>query len=40
MWFTDEPKPNTICVKGGRIELRAGDYFIIIDADEGISSSG
>lgn len=37
--FTDDPKLNTIRMKARRLELRAGDHFIIIDADEGITSS-
>lgn len=40
IWFTDDPKPNTIRVRGRRLELRAGDHYIVIDADDGISSSG
>lgn len=36
--FTDQPKPNTVRVKARRIELRAGDHFFIVDADDGISS--
>lgn len=36
--FTDDPKPNTVKMKARRFELRAGDHFFILDADDGISS--
>jgi phage baseplate assembly protein V len=36
--LTDDPKPNTVRVKARRIELRAGDHYFIVDADDGISS--
>ena len=39
IWFTDEPKPNTVRLRGRRIEIRAGHHFIIVDSEEGISSS-
>jgi phage gp45-like len=36
---TKTPKPNTIVMKARRFELRAGDKYLIIDADDGLHSS-
>lgn len=36
--FTDLPKAKTVKMKARRFELRAGIHFLIIDADDGISS--
>jgi phage gp45-like len=33
--FTDDPKPGTIKIRAKRIELRAGDYYRVLDADTG-----
>ena len=38
--FTDDPKPSTIKMKARRFELRAGDKYLIIDADDGLHASG
>jgi phage gp45-like len=38
--FTDQPKANSVVLKARRFELRAGDHYLIIDADEGLHASG
>jgi phage gp45-like len=35
--FTDDPKPRTVKARARRFELRAGDHFLIIDEDDGVS---
>lgn len=32
---TDDPKPGTIKIRARRIEMRAGDYYSVLDADTG-----
>ena len=38
--FTDDPKPATVKMKARRFEFRAGDKYLIIDADDGLHASG